>query len=79
MASFGLGTDALDVSVQSSLVDLLRTLQADIGLTLLFITHNIALVRNIAQQVAVLNPAGSSNLERWKECSPTPSTATRSP
>ncbi|NVM93557.1 ABC transporter ATP-binding protein [Arthrobacter wenxiniae] len=47
-------TSALDVSVQSSLVDLLRGLQAEMGLTLLFITHNIALVRNIAQQVAVL-------------------------
>ncbi|WP_434618908.1 ABC transporter ATP-binding protein [Arthrobacter sp. A5] len=47
-------TSALDVSVQSSLVDLLRRLQADMGLTLLFITHNLALVRNIAQQVAVL-------------------------
>jgi peptide/nickel transport system ATP-binding protein len=47
-------TSALDVSVQSSLVDLLRGLQTEMGLTLLFITHNIALVRNIAQQVAVL-------------------------
>ena len=47
-------TSALDVSVQSSLVELLRTLQARMGLTLLFITHNIALVRNIAQRVAVL-------------------------
>lgn len=47
-------TSALDVSVQSSLVDLLRSLQTEMGLTLLFITHNIALVRNIAQQVAVL-------------------------
>jgi peptide/nickel transport system ATP-binding protein len=47
-------TSALDVSVQSSLVALLRRLQAEMGLTLLFITHNIALVRNIAQQVAVL-------------------------
>jgi peptide/nickel transport system ATP-binding protein len=47
-------TSALDVSVQSSLVTLLRGLQSEMGLTLLFITHNIALVRNIAQQVAVL-------------------------
>ncbi|MET3206408.1 ABC transporter ATP-binding protein [Pseudarthrobacter sp. S3] len=47
-------TSALDVSVQSTLVDLLRGLQAEMGLTLVFITHNIALVRNIAQQVAVL-------------------------
>lgn len=47
-------TSALDVSVQSSLVDLLRQLQAEMGLTVLFITHNIALVRNVAQQVAVM-------------------------
>lgn len=47
-------TSALDVSVQSSIVELLRQLQVEMGLTLLFITHNIALVRNIAQKVAVL-------------------------
>lgn len=47
-------TSSLDVSVQSSLLDLLRRLQAEMGLTLLFITHNLALARNIAQQVAVL-------------------------
>ncbi|MDN5790250.1 MAG: ATP-binding cassette domain-containing protein, partial [Micrococcales bacterium] len=47
-------TSALDVSVQSSLVELLRHLQSEMGLTLVFITHNIALVRNIAQQIAVL-------------------------
>jgi peptide/nickel transport system ATP-binding protein len=47
-------TSALDVSVQSSLVELLRGLQEAMGLTLLFITHNIALVRNVAQRIAVL-------------------------
>lgn len=47
-------TSALDVSVQSALVELLRRLQSEHGLSLLFITHNIALVRNIAQRVAVL-------------------------
>lgn len=47
-------TSALDVSVQSALVELLRQLQDDSGLSLLFITHNIALVRNVAQRVAVL-------------------------
>ncbi|MET3165403.1 UNVERIFIED_ORG: ABC-type microcin C transport system duplicated ATPase subunit YejF [Arthrobacter sp. UYEF10] len=44
---------ALDVSVESSLVDLLRSLQTKMGVTRLFITHNIALLRNMAQQVAV--------------------------
>ncbi|PRZ41689.1 peptide/nickel transport system ATP-binding protein [Antricoccus suffuscus] len=47
-------TSALDVSVQSSLIELLQSLQIGMGLSLLFITHNIALVRNIAQRVAVL-------------------------
>lgn len=47
-------TSALDVSVQSSIVELLQRLQAELGLTLVFVTHDIALVRNIAQEVAVL-------------------------
>ncbi|MER5389287.1 ABC transporter ATP-binding protein [Saccharopolyspora sp. NPDC002686] len=47
-------TSALDVSVQSAIVDLLQDLRERMGLALVFVTHNIALVRNIAQQVAVL-------------------------
>ncbi|MGH3098297.1 MAG: ABC transporter ATP-binding protein [Streptosporangiales bacterium] len=47
-------TSALDVSVQSSVVELIQQLQADLGLSLLFVTHDIALVRNVAQDVAVL-------------------------
>ncbi|GAA1072105.1 ABC transporter ATP-binding protein [Nocardiopsis composta] len=47
-------TSALDVSVQAEIVKLLRALQDD-GMALLFVTHNIALVSNIAQKVAVLN------------------------
>lgn len=47
-------TSALDVSVQSSLIELIQQLQDEMGLSLLFITHNIALVRNIAQRVAIL-------------------------
>ncbi|MEO6956034.1 MAG: ABC transporter ATP-binding protein [Antricoccus sp.] len=47
-------TSALDVSVQSSLIELIQRLQDEMGLSLLFITHNIALVRNIAQRVAIL-------------------------
>ncbi|MCI9889836.1 ABC transporter ATP-binding protein [Micrococcales bacterium 31B] len=47
-------TSALDVSVQASITSLLQDLQDTLGLTLLFVTHDIALVRNIATQVSVL-------------------------
>lgn len=48
-------TSALDVSVQAVIIDLLEKLRADRNLTLLFVTHNMALVRNFAQKVAVMH------------------------
>jgi peptide/nickel transport system ATP-binding protein len=47
-------TSALDVSVQASIIDLLRTLQHETRMSMLFVTHNIALARHISQRMAIL-------------------------
>lgn len=47
-------TSALDVSVQASILALLQDLQQQEGLTLLFVTHDLGVVRAIADRVAVL-------------------------
>jgi peptide/nickel transport system ATP-binding protein len=48
-------TSWLDVSVQASIVELLVRLQKEIGLCMLFVTHNLALIRSIAYDVAVMS------------------------
>ena len=53
-------TSALDVSVQALLVEQLRELQLKRGLSMVFITHNLAVVRSIAQNVIVLAKRAAS-------------------
>jgi len=47
-------TTALDVTVQAQVLDLLKELQQEYGLTVVFITHDLGVVANIADRVAVM-------------------------
>jgi len=64
-------TSALDVSVQATVLDVLNDLRRDMGMAILFVTHNIALAREVADRIAVLLDG------RIAECGPVDDVLTR--
>lgn len=48
-------TSALDISVQAQVINLLKKLQQDLGLTYLFISHNMGVVKYLCDRIGVLN------------------------
>ena len=47
-------TTALDVTVQAQIVELLERLQAEMGMGILFVTHNLGVVADMAHRVAIM-------------------------
>jgi len=70
-------TTALDVTVQAQILELLKTLQERTGMALIFITHNLGVVAEVADRVMVMY--GGRLVERRVRsgCSPSPSCRTR--
>lgn len=47
-------TTALDVTIQAQILDLIRSLQKEMGMTVVYITHDLGVVANVADRVAVM-------------------------
>jgi oligopeptide/dipeptide ABC transporter ATP-binding protein len=65
-------TSSLDVSVQAQIINLLQDLQSELGLTYLFISHNLSLVGSVSDRVAVMYVGKIVEIGRTEEVFQTP-------
>ncbi len=70
-------TTALDVTVQAQILKLLKELQQRLGMAMLFITHDLGIVRRISDRVCVMLKGKSSRRARSRRSSRTRATTTR--
>ncbi len=65
-------TSSVDVSVQAKIINLLRKLQQDLHLTYLFITHDLILIKNVADFIGVMYAGKMLELARSEDLFTTP-------
>ena len=58
---------ALDVSIQAQIINLLQNLQQKLGLTYLFIAHDLSVVRHLSDQIVVMYLGRIMETTDWKE------------
>ena len=63
-------TTALDVTVQAQILKLLKDIQTRLGMAMLFITHDLGIVRKIADRVCVMSKGKIVEQGPWSACSP---------
>ena len=66
-------TSALDVSIQAQIINLLENLQKDLGLSMIFISHDLSVVRHVAEEVLVMYHGKSVEYGKSEEIFENPS------
>ena len=69
-------TTALDVTIQAQILELLKALQRELGMAMLLITHDLGVVRRMADRVYVMSKGASSRKAARPTCSSGRSTPT---